>query len=326
MKPLVNVYPLEPKLKLGEDTLGFGNKQDLTKYLAEIQPTILEMIRVASRKPEQFGPPPPDSDEKPDAHMEYPRAWLQNFERLLSADASWKWENGEADAAADRLAANFRYAQWFFAQEEDANSPVLAVGLVTRNCKHLNAMLDDGMNSAMSSNARSKLLDAMAGIDAQDPGHLIQGWEESAKHNVRWFREEFLGEDGAKRYAEYIRTYGVFTGAVADLSKFDAKSAAIWREIEGLVPEKEFADKAVALSQEQLIAAIDATEKLVSPFAIAIRGEDVDTIRQLSGTIASDPTQVARCVIGPVVPTLQLSQSARQSLAEAHRRLSEVAK
>lgn len=323
MKPLVNVYPLEPKLKLGEDTLGFGNKQDLTKYLDEIQPTIERIIRAAFRNPEQFGPPPVISDEQPDAHMEYPRAWLQNFERLLSADASWKWENGDADAAADRIGAVFRFTQWLFAQRDDPNSPVNAVGLVIRNCKHLNAMLDDGMNKSMSGGAKAKLLETIAGIDTQDPGHLIHGWEDSAENNVRWFRQEFLGEDGAKRYANHVRTFGVFTGPAADVSKFDAKAAELWREMEGLVPEKDFAERAMTLSKEQLSTAIDEAEKLVGPFGTAIRAEDVNVIRKLSNAVTSDPTQVARCVIGPVVPVLQLSQTARQSLAESERRVSE---
>ena len=326
MRPLVNVYPLEPKLKLGEDTLGFGNKQDLTKYLAEIQPVIERLIRASSRSPEQFGPPPTISDEQPNTHMEYPRAWLQNFERLLSADASWKWENGDADAAADRIGAVFRFTQWLFAQKDDPNAPMNAVGIVIRNCKHLNAMLDDGMDKAMSGGAKSKLIAAMAGIDAKDPGHLIQGWENSAENNVRWFRQEFLGEDGAKRYAEHIRTFGVFTGPVGDLSKFDAKAAELWREMERLVPEKDFAEKAITLSKEQLSAAIDKAENLIVPLGSAIRAEDVNAIRKLSTTITSDPTQVARCVIGPVVPVLQTSQAARQSLAESERRVSEVLK
>ncbi|MBX3388127.1 MAG: hypothetical protein KF691_01585 [Phycisphaeraceae bacterium] len=326
MKPLVNVYPLEPKLKLGEDSLGFGNKQDLTKYLAEIQPTIEEMIRVAARIPEQFGSPPSDSDESPNAHMEYPRAWIQNFERLLSADASWKWENAEADAAADRIGAVFRFAQWLWVQREDSNSPVIAVGLVVRNSKHLNAMLDDGMDKALSSDAKARLQSAMAEIEASDPGGLLRGWEDAAQNNVRWFRQEFLGEDGAKRYAEYLRTYGVFAGAVSDLSRFDAKAAEVWREIQGLVPEKDFAEKASGLTKEQLSAAIDEAEKLVSPLAVAIRAENIDSVRTLSTQIASDQTQVARCVIGPVVPTLQLSQSAREALAESKRRISESAK
>lgn len=326
MKPLVNVYPLEPKLKFGEDSLKFGSKQDLTKYLAEIQPTIEEMIRVAARIPEQFGPPPSDSDESPNAHMEYPRAWVQNFQRLLSADASWKWENAEADAAADRIGAVFRFSQWLFVQREDSNSRVMAVGLVVRNSKHLNAMLDDGMDKALSSDAKARLQSAMAEIDASDPGGLLRGWEDAAQNNVRWFRQEFLGEDGAKRYAEYLRTYGVFAGAVSDLSRFDAKAAEVWREIQGLVPEKDFAEKASSLTKEQLSAAIDEAEKLVSPLAVAIRAENIDSVRALSKQIASDQTQVARCVIGPVVPTLQLSQSAREAIAESKRRISESAK
>ena len=326
MKPLVNVYPLEPKLKLGEDSLKFGNKEDLTRYLAEIQPTIVEMIHVAARIPEQFGPPPSDSDDNSNAHMEHPRAWIQNFERLLSADASWKWENAEADAAADRIGAVFRFSQWLFVQREDSNSPVLAVGLFVRNSRHLNAMLDDGMEKALSSDAKSRLQSAMSEIDASDLGGLLRGWEDAAQNSVRWFRQEFLGEDGAKRYAEYLRTYGVFAGAVSDLSRFDAKAAEVWREIQGLVPEKDFAEKASGLTKEQLSAAIDEAEMLVSPLAVAIRAENIDSVRTLSKKIASDQTQVARCVIGPVVPTLQLSQAARAALAESKRRISESVK
>lgn len=143
--PLMAVRPLETKLVLDESMPQFGTKEELTAYLEELEPTVLSLADIASRPTEQFGVPPEDNDEFPDAHMQYPRAWIQNFSRLLQADASWQWELGRADAAEKRITANLHLSRWLLEQKQDSWSPTTGVGILTLQCRHIEIFLPMGL-------------------------------------------------------------------------------------------------------------------------------------------------------------------------------------
>lgn len=321
LDPLLVVKPLEPTLVLDESTPGYGTEAELVATLVEFQPKIKQLIEVSALPIEQFGPAPDLNDENPNAHMEYPRAWIQNYVRILSADASRLWEERQADDAVARHVAIFRFSSWLFAQRDDSLCRSTATGMVMLNCKKLIAKLDDGMDRAMSPAAVKMLDDAIAVFDSKDPGDLLATWADSAQDSVRWFRAELAGEDAPKRYAKYLREYGVFRGSPNLLMAVDPRAKEALADFDGLLPEKETADEVLEMSRDQLIEALDQAEKLIEPTQRALLAEDRQAIREIATRVKADRTQLAHSIVGPAGAILSFSLNTREAIQTVQKRL-----
>lgn len=326
LMPLMTVRPLEAKLVLDESMPQFGTKAELTLYLQELAPTIASIAEIAKRPTEQFGEPPEISDESPDAHMQYPRAWIQNFSRLLQADAAWQWELGRADAAAERIAANLRLSRWLLEQKQDSWSPTTGIGMLTLQCRKIELLFDDGLGKKLSPSAVVDLHEALASFDGNDPANLLSEWTSRVEESMKWFRQELSGPDAGERYAKYLQANGMYRGVSAKIREEKPELAGELSALDDSCPEKEAATDVQTLTASQLNAAIDEAERLIEPMGKALRAQDVKAIQELSAVVAKDPTQMARCIIGPVLPVLELSRSARKALSGAKTLLDELIK
>ncbi|MBS0190900.1 MAG: hypothetical protein U0573_03270 [Phycisphaerales bacterium] len=184
----------------------------------------------------------------------------------------------------------------------------------------------DGIGPKLSPNAVADLRQALASFDAADPGDLLSGWSSKAEANARWFRQELSGADAGRRFAEYLEENGMYRGVSKKLVEDNPKLAADLSAFDESYPEKEAATDVRSLTTEQLNAAIDKAEGLIEPMGKALRAQNATAIQELSSAVASDPTQMARCVIGPVLPVLDLSKSARKALAGARERVDDLVK
>lgn len=323
LDPLMIVKPMEPKLVVDESMPQFGTKAQLVATLVDLQPMIKQLIEVSALPIEQFGPAPDLNDENPDAHMQYPCAWIQNYVRILSADASRLWEERQADDAVARHVAVFRFSSWLFAQRDDPLCRSTATGMVMLNCKKLIAKLNDGMDRSMSPAAIKALDDAVSGYDARDPGGLLSSWADSANDSVRWFRQELSGDDGGERYAKYLTTYGVYRGAIAE-SAPQVRDA--FAELDGLLPEKETADEVRGMKPGDLLAALDKAEKLIEPTRVALLAQDRQALREIAKHVRSDRTQLSHSLVGSAGAVLSFSLNTREAILTLQKRMAAIAK
>ncbi|MFO0859584.1 MAG: hypothetical protein U0570_03445 [Phycisphaerales bacterium] len=317
LMPLMIVRPNEATLVLDEAMPQFGTKAELTQYLQEMEPTIASIIALSKQPTEQFGEPPETTDEAPDAHMQYPRAWLQNFVRMLQADAAWQWELGHADAAEERIAANLRLSRWLLEQKQDALSPTVGIGILAQECRRIELLFEDGFGKKLSAGATVDLHQVLESFDGNDPGNLLTGWAARAEQNVQWFRQQLVGDDAGAKYAKYLQENGMYRGAAERIRKDEPQLAGDLSAFDDTFPEKEAADYVRNLTSKQLNDAIDEAERRIDPMGKALLAQDAGAIQELSAAISADATQIARCIIGPVRPVLDLSRMTRKSLSGA---------
>lgn len=145
------MYPDRTKLDL-DATAPPNAKAKLVAYLESMQPHIKALIELSKKDPEPFPPDPVLDPAKPDAHMAHPRAWFQNFARLLHADAVRQWEAGDAQAAADRLAAIFRMGTSMQTQKSDMTQNA-GLGTLGSSIRQTIKLVDAGLMTKLKPEA-----------------------------------------------------------------------------------------------------------------------------------------------------------------------------
>jgi hypothetical protein len=162
------VYPGRATIQL-DASAPPNTRQDLIAFLASIQPQLKRVIELSAQAPEPFPPQPSESQVRTrDAHMDHPLAWMQNFARLLNADAMRCWESGDAAAATQRVIASIRLGEAMQSQtsEQIRNS---GVGIMGQGLRLALALLDAGLASKLSPPALAELRAAANSFTIRQP-------------------------------------------------------------------------------------------------------------------------------------------------------------
>jgi len=156
-----HVYPNRAALEF-DDMTPPGERERLVAFLLASQPVLQGVIEQSRLTPEPF-PPEPSLDEGAglNAHMQRPRAWFQNFARLLSADASRCWEAGDATGAAERVAATIRLGNAMCGQPDELNH-LVGAGFVGSAAQKAVALFDAGLVQKATPDSLNELRDAAA--------------------------------------------------------------------------------------------------------------------------------------------------------------------
>src|SRR5262249_28613021 len=142
MATTMYVYPNTAELKLDE-LAPPGTYEQLVTFLQRSKPILDEVEPLSRRTPEPFPPMPTLSEVEKDSDsvMRHPRAWFQNFARMLSADAARLAQEGNASAAATRLAACLRLGT-AMSHDPDEVQAMTGAGIVGQGAARAVALLD----------------------------------------------------------------------------------------------------------------------------------------------------------------------------------------
>lgn len=144
-------------------------RQDLIAFLASIQPQLKRVIELSAQPPEPFPPQPSENQVRTrDAHMDHPLAWMQNFARLLNADAMRCWESGDAAAAAARVIASIRLGEAMQSQTSE-QVRTTGVGIMGQGLRLALALIEAGLASKLSPPALAELRAAANGFTIRQP-------------------------------------------------------------------------------------------------------------------------------------------------------------
>ena len=202
------VYPLEAKLRIDDNPALGVSLAALVAWLRDMQPHIRTLIQLSEQPMGDF---PPEvlhlEGAEPDAHLRHPRAWMLNFSRLLLADASRAWEDGDSSGALERLAAAVRLGHGMIGQREllPRLSGASVLGSAVRKALVLidAGVLEDAAPEAVEPLRRAALL-----INPADPTRFLAEWENDARREAQAVREWLSGDDAASLLAEYLEEYG----------------------------------------------------------------------------------------------------------------------
>lgn len=165
---LMYQHPHSPELSLVDAPEGETDR--LVRYLASIQPEIEELIAVSFRTCQPF--PPSATDEERvrdvDVHMRHPKAWVLNFVRILSADASRSWDAGDKPGACVRMLAVQRYGT-ILLQQSDPATRVTGGGVIGIFLKKTNNMLSQGLLDGLTADTAAALRAIANSLDPVDP-------------------------------------------------------------------------------------------------------------------------------------------------------------
>lgn len=165
MRTVIYLRPNTADLEVPESPP--GTLEETIAFLKTSQ-SVLDSVEALSRHtPEPFPPTAPLNEKDPDAHMRHPRAWIQNFARMLSADAARLAATGKAEdtaKAAHRLAACVRLGNAMSRQAEQIQV-MTGVGIVGQGAARAVALLEAGRFDGLAAEAKQDLRDAVAEVD-----------------------------------------------------------------------------------------------------------------------------------------------------------------
>jgi hypothetical protein len=95
--------------------------------------------------------------------MDYPRAWFQNFARILNADAMRCWESQDAAAAIERIVASLRLGQSVESQADEAHRNT-GLGMIGQAVLLTLAQVEDGLLKKASAESVVDLRTAVAAV------------------------------------------------------------------------------------------------------------------------------------------------------------------
>lgn len=302
----------------------------LTRELALLQPVIERAIALAAQTLEPFPPQIMPTPDEPNAHLRHPLAHVQNTSRLLLADASRAFDDKDPTAALVRIAATAQFASSLLS-ESSYNARDSGLSFLTHASRKLSAMVaaDPALMRSADRTALQTALDAYAGLDPRDPGSLITSWESEARETLAYCREHFTGAAGPEKYAAYLTESGAYAAPLAALPRlldnreqeFPAESKTLSDMLPNLLPTKEHASYAAAMTPAQISAALNDAESLIPPIATALRTNDLAALTRALQAVTEDQTQLARIICGGAGLTLELALTTRRAITDAMRAL-----
>lgn len=159
----------------------------------------------------------------------------------------------------------------------------------------LQAQCDAGLSARLTLIQREALLTELNAFDATDPFGMIALWKNSAEQSLKAAKENYVGKDAGKKLAADIEQYGALTDdfALPGISKEMAEA------FKGGIVLKSGAEKAKTLSAATIARHVKDAEPLIAAVHEALLLPDpAPRLMEIQATIAADPSQVARLVIG----------------------------
>lgn len=170
LEPLMFLYPTRAALEFDTAAPAESHTQ-LLAALANLQPTIKTLLTLSRQTPETF-PPHPGIGGEPNAHMQHPVAWCQNFARILNADAGRCWEARDADNAAARLAAEIRIGT-NLTRQPDTFAQTIGHGLIYTAIAKTLAMSDQGFIKQLTKPALEDLTAAAQAVTLSEESQQL---------------------------------------------------------------------------------------------------------------------------------------------------------
>ncbi|MEK6703122.1 MAG: hypothetical protein AABZ53_12725 [Planctomycetota bacterium] len=301
-----------------------GEQRRLLTMLDRFAPDI-EALLALSHKPFGEWPAMDSFDPMTGEHLRHPRAWFQNFARLLSADAAARWDQSDFDGAARRIAATVR---WGIAigQQPDAVTQMVGEMLLGQAEARLAAMIEGGLAQRLSPSASDDLRDAYTSAHQDGLDGALRSWVQLAQDRITQARECLADPQAGKRLATLARsTAGVkedshpTLGPRAPEWTYRCANALSWR-----------LRRLNALSSTEISTKIERAQEMIAAIEQVALGRDGDdpasqnrrleeSTRAGVEEAALDPTHLSRWLLfslGPSYARWKQSIEARQKVVE----------
>jgi hypothetical protein len=281
----VNSYVLPTKPGLELSGAPEGEMQRIHAKLKDIRPLLDESISLIATI----------TSRRDDPRSVEPQESVSAICTPLIVEAARCWDDDDASASFDRLLAALRLGRWWMSPGELGRSMN-----PQRAMLRLQAQCDAGLSARLTLIQREALLTELNAFDATDPFGMIALWKNSAEQSLKAAKENYVGKDAGKKLAADIEQYGALTDdfALPGISKEMAEA------FKGGIVLKSGAEKAKTLSAATIARHVKDAEPLIAAVHEALLLPDpAPRLMEIQATIAADPSQVARLVIGAPAAT-----------------------